>query len=218
MDALERRRLSISSACSTMTDLSHDSCSGAIEGERQPASSDCFESARPPGALEGLTNPAEASRGMLHEWLDSTTATLPGHSPQAARGAQASAKTAPFKPLKARKPRRRQRKKGQKGGPLAMAEKAAGEEDGAPAVEGKPPGKRHAWYRMQIKKALQEQGFTKKTRIAAKLCRRALENAIIVPCELSELRTSRMVEHEDRDYTDEELAEMGVELIEWNGR
>ena len=68
-----------------------------------------------------------------------------------------------------------------------MEEKPAGEEDGAPAVEGKSPGKRHAWYEMQIKKALQEQGFTKKTWIAAKLCWRALENTIIVPCELSEL-------------------------------
>ena len=61
------------------------------------------------------------------------------------------------------------------------------------------------------------QGIKKKAQLERRQIRKALERAVTVPFEFSDLRSSSSVQFEHRIYRHEELKGKEITTIEWDG-
>ena len=59
---------------------------------------------------------------------------------------------------------------------------------------------------------------TKKETLERWRIRKAMERVVTVPFELSHLRSTYAVEHEERVYDHRELAALGIKTINWDGK
>ena len=203
LNKLESRRLSISSMCSTLTELS-SCCSEYVERDV-----DYPDAAMPPThALSTVTNIAESS--TLTNWIATIApefdpAPLPPQTPTGLRAVDHSPEEGPANtPAPKKKPRRRQKKK---------KKTPADDEVAVVRVDHK-----HQRDRMQKFKMLKAAEKSKKTRMESARAIKVLKGVTPIPFELGHFRLSLKVKHELRVYRHEELEALGVRTIPWDGQ
>ena len=200
LDWMEARRRSTSSTDSTLTELSScwsedqewnttvERTSTSISRILSPVTNVTRTLKGPAGSIEGPTTVNDAN--LFYPGSEPTNTT--SHS----------SKKAPASPLKKKKPRRRPKKK--------------------TAVNVTEPrlelDHKHQHERMKRFRDIKAQEKTKQTRMRGRLCRQALERAIVVPFEVEQFRASRKVQRDARVYGHDELESLGIRTVGWNGR
>ena len=203
LDRAERRRTSISSTCSTLTELS--SC----DSEDVEQSTSWLESLMPPtSAPSRNAYAAETSADTnCSKPAPSTPDTALSSRPNAAAvdavdHSPAGGPPATQNPPK--KPRRRQKKKPKVPAKVEVA-----------AVEFKRSHKKERMEKFKREKSGEK---SKKTRMECARFIKVMKGVTPVPFELGQFRPSLKVAHESRIYRHEELEALGVRTISWDGR
>jgi len=203
LDRAERRRVSISSMCSSLSELS--SCDP--EDFEQNASW-IEPSMPPPSALRPITNvPSGSNEANWSMAAPSMPAVKPLSTPSstAVQPVDRPLKDEPPNPQNpTKKPRRRQKKK--KKVPVDVE---------AAAVEIQH---KHQKDRMQKFRKMKAGEKSKKTRMESARCMKVLNGVTPVPFEPAQFRPSLKVAHESRVYHLQELEALGVRTIPWDGR
>jgi len=200
LDELESRRWSISSTASTFTELSRSSeeLEHAVN-VKDASQAQTSTSSVSDKAVGTLWNVSEGTTGTAHE------IPIPalGPSLEVVAGEYHPSEATPHSPKKeAKKAKRRQKKKSSAGG----------------AEVGQDVGHGHQLKRMKKFMASKSQEKSKKTRMCGKLCRQALFRTVTVPYELGWLKTACGVQHETRIYRHEELKDLGIRTVSWDGQ
>lgn len=196
------RRVSISSMCSTLTELS--SCCSENIAQTTPFP----ESAMPPAQiLPTATNAVKISTGT--RWIANVASNLCLVPFSTRRSTTVDAADQPPKegPSSAQKPAKRPRRR---------QKKKKGPVDGE--VEVVQVEHRHQKERMQKFKKLKAAEKSKKTRMESARSIKVLNGVTPIPFELGQFRPSLKVVHESRVYRHGELEALGIRTIPWDGQ